>query len=102
MLLNKEMEVSKDILSHLQDEELCDVKIVGTDGEIPANKTILIMRSQYFRSMFSSNNNFVESQAGSVKLPYTKAVVEKVVLYLYSGEMTCDDLVPDAGPVGAP
>ena len=44
MLLNKEMEVIKDILSHLQDEELCDVKIIGTDGEIPANKTILIMR----------------------------------------------------------
>ena len=37
------------------------------DGEIEPNKTILSMRSQYFRSMFSSNNNFVESQTQSVK-----------------------------------
>ena len=92
MLLNKEMEVIKDILSHLQDEELCDVKIIGTDGEVPANKTILIMRSQYFRSMFSSNNNFVESSTNTVKLPYAKAVLEKVIIYLYSGEMEFDDL----------
>jgi len=92
MLLNKEMEVSKDILSHLQDEELCDVKIVGTDGEVPTNKTILIMRSQYFRSMFSSNNNFVESSTNTVKLPYSKAVLEKLVLYLYGGQLDCEEM----------
>ena len=33
---------------------------VGTDGDILANKTVL------FCCMLSSNNNFVESQAGSV------------------------------------
>ena len=92
MLLNKEMNVSKDILAHLQDEELCDVKIVGTDGEIPANRTILIMRSQYFRSMFSSNNNFVERSTNTVKLPYSKAVLDKLVLYLYSGQLDCEEM----------
>ena len=92
MLLNKEMNVSKDILAHLQDEELCDVKLVGTDGEIPANKTILIMRSQYFRSMFSSNNNFVESSTNTVKLSYTKALLDKLVLYLYGGQLDCEEI----------
>ena len=37
--------------------------------------------------MFSANNNFVESQVESVKLSYSKAVLEKVIVYLYSGEM---------------
>merc|ERR1719507_1254292 len=50
------------------------------------------MRSQYCRSMFSANNNFVESSTGRVKLPYPKAVIEKVVVYLYSGKLSCDDL----------
>ena len=31
-------------------------------------------------------------QAGSVKLPYTKAVVKKIIVYLYGGEMACEDL----------
>ena len=63
MLIDQELCVTKDIVGHLNDPEFWDVKIVGSDGVIPVNKTILSMRSQYFRSMFSSNN-FVESQAG--------------------------------------
>ena len=90
--LNNTESLIKDFVSHLQDPEFCDVKIICSDGEIPANKSILGMRSPYFRSMFSSNNNFVESQAGSVKMPHTKAVMEKVVLYICSGKMDCDDL----------
>ena len=90
-LRNKES-VTKDLVANLQDPEYCDVRIVATDGEIPANKTILGMRSQYFRSMFSANNNFVESQVGIVKLPYSKGVLEKVIIYLYSGEMEFHDM----------
>ena len=91
--LNNTESVATDIVSHLQDPEFWDIKIICSDGaEIAANKTILGMRSPYFRSMFSSNNNFVESKAGCVKLPYTKALMEKVVLYLYSGKMDCNDL----------
>ena len=92
MFLNNMESVIKDIAGHLQDPEMCDVKIICSDGEIPANKSILGIRSQYFRSMFSNNNNFVESQAGSVKMPHAKAVMEKVVLYICSGKMDCDDL----------
>ena len=66
MSLSYKESISRDVLAHLQDPEFCDVKIICSDGEIQANKTILGMRSQYFNSMFSSNNNFVESQAGSV------------------------------------
>ena len=91
-MMNQEVDVSKDILAHLSDPEYCDVTIVASDGEIPANKVILGMRSQYFRSMFSNNNNFVESQENKVKMPYTKAVLEKVVIYLYSGKMKYDDV----------
>ena len=90
--LNNTESVIQDLLAHLQDSELCDVKIICSDGEIAANKSLLIMRSQYFRAMFSSNNNFEESQTGTVKMPYSKVVLEKVILYICSGSMVCDDL----------
>ena len=90
--LNDIDDVIKDLISNLQIPELCDVKIICSDGEVPANKSLLSMRSQYFLSMFSSNNNFVESQDGIVKLPYSKAVMEKLVAFLYSGQLNCEDL----------
>ena len=65
-------------------------KIVASDGEILANKAILSVRSRYFRSVFS--DNFVESRAGTVKMPYSKAVLDKMIIYLYSGKMACDDM----------
>ena len=91
-LLNDKLEVSRDLLAHLEDPDFSDVKIEASDGEVSANRTILSLRSQYFRSMFSANNNFVESSTGRVKLPYPKAVIAKVVIYLYSGEMDCADM----------
>jgi len=88
-----DLSLSKDLLKGLQDPEFNDIKIIASDGEVvTANKVILSMRSRYFRSMFSANNNFVESQAGSVKMPYSKAVLDKVIIYLYSGKMDCEDL----------
>ena len=92
MSISNERSLCQDILAHLYDPEYCDVRIVATDGEIAANKTILGIRSRYFRSIFSANNNFVESSTGSVKLPYAKAVLEKVIIYLYSGKMEFDDM----------
>ena len=92
MSIINEKSVTKNLLDHLQDPEFCDVRIVATDGEIAANKTILGMRSPYFRSMFSSNNNFVESSTGTVKLPYDMAVLKRVIVYLYSGELEFHDL----------
>ena len=93
MLIDQEVGVSRDIVAHLQDPEFCDVRIICSEGcEIAVNKSILGMRSTYFRSMFSSNNNFLESRAGCVKMPYTKAVLDKMVLYLYSGQLNCDEM----------
>ena len=91
-MLNQEVNVIEDILSNLHNPVFSDVTIVATDGEIQANKVILSMRSQYFLRMFSPNNNFVESQENSVKMPYSKAVLEKVVIYLYSGQMKYEDM----------
>ena len=65
-LLNDETEVIKDLLDHLQDPEFNDVTIEASDGKVPANRTILSVRSLYFRSMLSANNNFVESSTGQV------------------------------------
>ena len=91
-LINKKTDFLKEFLDSLNDSERNDVKIVATDGEIAANRSVLSIKSQYFRSMFSQNSTFVESETGAVKMPYSKAVLEKVVLYLYSGVMDCQDM----------
>ena len=79
MLLNKESDVVKCLQDSLGNAVFYDVKIVATDGELSANK-FLLSRSEYFCSMFSDNNNFVESQTGMVKILYSKSVLEKVVI----------------------
>ena len=93
MLLDKESDVVKCLQDSLGNPVFCDVKIVATDGELSANKFLLSIRSEYFCSMLSDNNNFVESHTGVVKMPYSKSVLEKVVMFLYSGKMNCEDLM---------
>ena len=92
MLLKNQQSLTRDLLASLEKPEYCDIKIESSDGEIPANKAILSIRSDYFSRMFSSNNNFVESSSGLCKLPYPTAVVKKVVIYLYSGELDCQEI----------
>ena len=93
MLLNKPDDVIKCLQDSLQDTDVCDIKIVGSDGgEISAIRVLLSLRSSYFHSMFSANNDFVESRAGTITMPYTKAVLEKLVRYLYSGQLACEDM----------
>ena len=85
------MNVNKCLQDFLGDPEFCDVKIVASDGEVLPHKIILIMTSQYFRTMFSENNNFVEGQTVVVKMPnYSKSALEKVVSYLYGVELNCE------------
>ena len=86
-LISKKEDVIPHLLDSLQEEVFCDMKIVATDGEISANRTILSLRSEYFKTMFFSQHNYVEGQTRRVKLPYSKDVLEKLVLYLYGGEM---------------
>ena len=81
--------LTKTLLNSRNKPEFCDLKIKTNDGEIAASKFILSLRSEYFRVMFSSN--FVESSSGTIKLPYSKVVVNKVIIYLYTGEMVFKD-----------
>ena len=90
LLLNNQPSLTSDLLASLEKPEFCDIKIEASDGELQANKAFLSIRSEYFSRMF--NNNFVESSTGLCKLPYPKAVVEKQLDYLYTGEMVFDDL----------
>ena len=92
MLLDNQESLTSDLLASLEKPEFCDIKIESSDGEIQVNKSILGIRSEYFTRMFSPNNNFVESSTGLVKLPYPKAVVKKVVIYLYSGKMDVEEM----------
>ena len=70
-LIIKACDLSKRYLDTLEDPEFWDMKIICSDGEIQANKTILSMGSSYFRSMFAANNNFVESSSNMVTMPYS-------------------------------
>ena len=93
MLLNKKDNVIQRHLDSLQKPDICDIKILGCDGgEVAANKLLLRLSCPFFSSMFSRVNNFVEREADSITLPHTKAVIEKVVTYLYSGQMECEEM----------
>merc|ERR1740128_1193419 len=62
------------------------------DGEIVANKDILMARSEYFATMFS-NNKFIEGETGSVDMSQcSKAVMERIIKFLFSGEVTFDQM----------
>jgi len=76
----------------LERGSLNDVKIKLSDGEITANKDILMARSDYFATMFS-NNKFIEGETSSVDMSHcSKAVMEKIVKFLFSGAVTFEDL----------
>ena len=81
-----------DLLKMLERGSLHDVKIKLRDGEIDANKDILMARSDYFATMFSSNS-FVEGKTNSVEMSHcSKAVMGEIVKYLFSGTMKFEDL----------
>ena len=91
LVINKEKDVSKAMLELLHVSEFSDVEIEASDGgTISANKAVLSVRSEHFKAVFS--NNFVETRDATVKLQFTKAVLEKLVRYLYSGQLACEDM----------
>ena len=92
-IINKPEDVVKCHLDSLHNPEFCDIKIVGSDGGvIAASKLLLRLRSSYFHRMFSQQSNFVECRDATIELPFTKAVLEKLVRYLYSGQLACEDM----------
>ena len=83
---------TEDILKMLERGSTNDVKIKLSDGEISANKDILMARSEYFATMLS-NNKFVEGETNSVDMSHcSKVVMEKIIKFLFSGEVTFDQM----------
>ena len=72
-----------------------DVKIVLEDGEIYANKDVLSARCAYFATCFSNNKiKFIEGETSSVTFSHcSQIIMEKIIKYLFSGEMKLDDLL---------
>ena len=64
-----------------------NVSIICDDGEVRANMEILSVRSDFFARGFN-NPGFMESQNKSIRMEgCTKAAMEAVKAYLYTGEM---------------
>ena len=84
-------EFVEDISKMIQTGTSNDVKIRLSDGEIVANKDILMARSEYFKKMF--NHNFSESQTNCVDMKHcSKVIMDKIVNYFFSGKMKINDL----------
>ena len=82
----------QDVTRMLERGSLNDVKIKLSDGEIVANKDILIARNDYFATMFS-NNKFIEGEIGSVDMSHcSKAIMGKIIKYIFSGTIKLSDL----------
>ena len=83
---------TEDILKMLERGSTNDIKIKLRDGEIVANKDILMARSEYFATMLG-NNKFVEGETGSVDMSHcSKLVMEKIIKFLFSGEVSFDQM----------
>ena len=77
------------IVSNLKKLLPADVKIKVSDGEVWANKALLSANSEYFSAMLDVEK-FKEGQEGVGNLErYSKEVVNKLIHYFYSGEMSC-------------
>ena len=98
-IINSVDKFKSDILAMITNGTSNDVKILLEDGEILANKDVLCARSDYFATMFSYNNqvSFVEGETNKVDMSHcSKIVMEKVIKYMFSGDMELHDLtLPD-------
>ena len=82
----------EDILKMLERGSSNDVKIKLSDGEINANKDILMARSEYFKTMFSTDK-FIEGETNTVDMGHcSKAAMEKIIHFLFTGAVMFDDL----------
>mmetsp|Transcript_11360 Transcript_11360/g.18800 ORF Transcript_11360/g.18800 Transcript_11360/m.18800 type:complete len:505 (+) Transcript_11360:46-1560(+) len=75
-----------DLQAHLNDEDISDVALRGTDGRtVPAVRSILAMRSRFFKSLLFGS--FQESNQREVPLGYSSLVLRAVVEYCYTDEI---------------
>ena len=87
----------EDILCLLKNGSSNDIRIILEDGEIQANKDVLSTRCEYFAAMFSNKEiKFIEGETNSVDMSHcTKVIMDKIITYLFSGEMKLNDLKLD-------
>ena len=72
-----------------------NVSIICDDGEVRANMELLSVRSDFFARGFN-NPGFIESQNKRIRMEScTKAAMEAVKAYLYTGEMDLKQLPLD-------
>jgi BTB/POZ domain len=75
-----------DLHSHLYDEEISDVVLIGTDGrQVVAIRSLLAMRSRFFKKLLFGS--FKESGEENVLLGYSSLVLKAVVEYCYTDEI---------------
>ena len=96
-IINCGNKFKSDILAMITSGTSNDVKILLEDGEILANKDVLCARSDYFSTMFSNSKdnqvNFLEGETKKVDMGHcSKVIMEKIIKYLFSGDMKLHDL----------
>jgi len=75
-----------DLQAHLNDPDICDVTLRGTDDKtVDAVRSILAMRSRFFKSLLFGN--FQESNLSEVPLGFSSLVLRAVVEYCYTDEI---------------
>ena len=81
--------IGNDYLRLWESGENADVTFIVQDVEIKAHKTVLIARSSYFRTMFSTNMN--ESSSGKINVPDADPSAFRSMLeFLYGGSSPKD------------
>ena len=93
-VINNGDKFKSDIMKMMTKATSNDVKIALEDGEIQANKDVLCARSEYFATMLSNEEvKFIEGETKTVDMGYcSKLIMEKIIKYLFSGDMTLHDL----------
>ena len=87
--------LAKDFVKMLERGSQNDITIKLEDGEIKANKDVFRARCPYFDAMFS-NDKFVESKTNVIEMKHVKKdVMEKVISYLFTGQLDVDIGIPD-------
>ena len=81
-----------DMMKMLSDGSFNDVCIKLHDGEIKANKSILVARCEYFAATFrwKSNNNHDEEEI--VVNDCSKKIMARIIEYIFSGFLKAKDL----------
>ncbi|KAK7102902.1 kelch-like protein 3 isoform X2 [Littorina saxatilis] len=72
-----------------RDKSLCDVILLVDGGEIPAHRNILIVNSDYFRSMFT--DGFHETLTREIPLPersLDRETADTLIDFMYNGNLT--------------